>query len=708
MEVEPFYSATDELLRFVDHFGADDDAQSVLSASGDAFDSDEEDARPRQRLRTDFYRGDNVATVETLRQRPAATTGDAQEERLTRLRLLAQDSNARYLQLLAGHADQELVDLLDDDKLARVQQQRDERARLRELRERPARELEQQERLARQELEQLEKARRERQQLQRDAEEVVEAGRALIDAPHHGVVALTQALYDVACALPSSSDPVLSEEQRRAWLALVRDTRGETAGDASFTVNDDDARRGFARIVLHRYLLSNTSLVRVSETTRAAAEALNDAAPLLEAAAKVGGLSLTLNLVTDTRVDALAGSETVRMEEARRLFGEEGLRVAAAWGAQHEYGAEGRTGQYAEMVAQFATGDDAVVADTFAAKSDHPARLRSVLDRVPASSVEARRNAVYAHLVWCYLEHRSLRGLAAESRADRIVVDQALAALAGPLRQVLERLREALALYLTFLARLARFESVRQLVRLPLVLAGDGPFQWADLQRRLAKWGPQRLIVDDAFKRFFRTGVNPYVAGSDGGSQPDAWERAMPLWMRELYPQLALHVVFSAYLALQDDRAHHDAGRRQALERALERLVQEAPPRLTDTPSPQVEVSGLLVLRAPVLAAMEQAFNLIQMHCPQLRALPYEAYQQEHALESGLADAHARLVAMLWLATRLVQPRQYKTQHQQELTLAQRDDALRALKHFSVWRVAGGQWGSRRGQQVRAPALFAL
>lgn len=709
MEVEsPFYRATDELDDFVTHF----DATADPGAAGDEW-HDSPDSPPRQRLKLGLQRDQSAVIVDSLRSQEP-------EDRAERLRLLYDNLDVRWLQLVAGHSKQSLVDLLDDQKLQDWQRElQAERARQQRAKQ-PFLELQQRQRLTREQLERLDRDQLARQKLQRESEELVESARLLIETPGSGLWSLATARHKIRVA---AADSTLDGDTRHAQLVKTAQSRGDDSA-----MGDFDLRRGMARYALHKYALSHTSQRLLGDTMARARETLENEWPLLQDAVESTQALGPAPVMPEGPGELWQGTQTVDLAAASRYFTDDGMRKMAEWASVEAYGSHNGNKQYSELLLRFTTDATQSVTQTFL-QAQHPSAVSQVIARAvvlperkdfSVREIEQIRVALRAHLVWFYLEHRSLQEMAREAVGDKgQAIDAALRAWSQSLDQLLTQLRDAMALYLSWLARQALMEAMRPLVRLPQALVLQlqrraSPLSWQVLNNALSRWDPKRLIVDDAFKRYFETGQNPYVDTVPTDDELKvpllAWQE-LPAWQRREYAALALHGVFSAYFQLLAHQQRYDTERRLELQRSLDDLeLAMAQGNVTATPAlPQAleprrgaEYTGVLLLKPYVKAATEQAYGFIQQYCKGLKGLPYDEYQAEHAFKSGLADAHARLVALLVAETQLIFPTQYKTQHQQDFTIRKCTDALNALKRYRFGRHDSGYTSRVDYQDTRA------
>lgn len=726
MEVEDcvtFNDATDELSDFVSRFDATHAATSTMPTSASPFvDGGDEwhdapDSPPRQRMRLGMQRDQSVVVVDSLRD-PGAP-----QDRAERLQLLYTHLDVRALQLIAGHADRELLDLLDEQRLQNWQRElQAAQARQRRAQE-PFRELEQRQRMTREQLDRLERDQSARQQMQVQSEELVESASLLTRGPA-GLWSLSRARRQLQTATLR-----LDPNERQAQMAQTAQKRGQPL------VGGQDLTGGMRRHVLHKYVLSRTSRHLLIDTLREARQTLESEWPLFQDAVQSPQALGAAPRLPPSVDEDWRGTPTVSLGLAAQFFGNDavdrspvaqdsmpakGSLFYARRGNDDDGGGGGGGGdsgnsQYVDLMRQFISPSASNIVTSTFLQAEHPATVQQLLARIPGrtpNDLRRLREVVAEHLVWLYLERSSLQQLALDATDDRgeqEATTEVLSEWLQRLETTLQQQRQALALYLSWLVRQALLEAMRPLIRLPQRLAlATQPIEWDTLTRLLAQWGPERLIVDDAFRRYFTTGRDPYQPGADPLSEsPEAEWRARPEWQRRENAALALHVVFTAYLRLLASQQRHDTERRQRLQQSLEELVavmaqtgaaEVAPsvPSLTVTRRGP-EYTGVLLLKPYVRATLEQAYNTIQRYCPGLRGLPFDEYQAEHAFASGLADAHARLVAALVAETQLTFPAQYKTQHQQDLTLRKTTDAVNALKRFRYARNGTG-YVSRQDQ----------
>lgn len=100
--------------------------------------------------------------------------------------------------------------------------------------------------------------------------------------------------------------------------------------------------------------------------------------------------------------------------------------------------------------------------------------------------------------------------------------------------------------------------------------------------------------------------------------------------------------------------------------------------------------SGIIKLQSYVRSGMEIAYLRVKKYCPRLEQMPYSGFQSDDALKSGLLLDYARYVASVIAMVRLTFPKQYKSIHLSELTIRGDTEALHALKNYKCKRTRLG------------------
>lgn len=120
--------------------------------------------------------------------------------------------------------------------------------------------------------------------------------------------------------------------------------------------------------------------------------------------------------------------------------------------------------------------------------------------------------------------------------------------------------------------------------------------------------------------------------------------------------------------------------------------------------------NGVIRLKADVIAHMEKAYRKVQQHCSALRGMPLEAFQADHAFDSGLTGAFANYVAALIAETQLTFPNAYKSLAMQRHVLSHVTNTFNELKKYRATKSSTGDFKTRvdvgGGKRVRGTVLM--
>lgn len=343
-----------------------------------------------------------------------------------------------------------------------------------------------------------------------------------------------------------------------------------------------------------------------------------------------------------------------------------------------------------------------------------------------AEALILARQTMARHFIWLYIHNRSLHGMALDAHN---MGDNAKPAIAQELTRVKTRLDDAItAAYpalTSYFARVLGFLASQQLlriddsqnqalVRLPGRVAALGIEATAEEQARAMRQSPAHTdwILDGMFSIYYQTGKTEYettVVEDETLLVPLNWLRDdVPAQALQEYPQLALYSLLRGYGQYARIYARHLDRRLLELNKTVEALERQidAISRETNSldgeqrrPAEYVQTraftalpvnSGIIKLAPFLVSALDRAYKAVQRYCKGLLGLREQDVYAEESHRAGLAGEFAYYVAMLIAENRLVHVRQYNTQHQQSRTLMASDDALQALKRYTL---AGGRSG---------------
>jgi len=679
----------------------------------------------------------------TLEERRAAESRpygrQYRQDYLARLAILDANPEHRFVELLAGAMDKEPLDLYEEEDVERKLRERQQAAtRTRLELERSIVPLEKKQA----ELQQIMKRREEIVAQQKQVQQepflrLVELGEQLMDArngtgePYGFLPLLSQRqrlddVYDTEKPLPATeTDPDVYETRNKKDTNLLEHLRASTEKSSSKYTLAELLRPAYQYKLLFVYLLDESSPLFIARLIERSRYTLNFVGARVAPSLKLDRTSNT----EDTQAAML-----IELSTFDQIFTQNEEMKMVAWAVKDEYTAHNK--DYPTRVLSLLYPDKYNYMRNplndlniyTGGKDGQPEPLYLLIKREGADNENFIKATMKRHFLWLYFHYRSVAGMTTDflngSDTAKANVKTRVKELMDSLDMAISKYKPVLTEYFVKLAqemaKLVRDSQV-PVFRLPsttgIFLAETGDkdgrrlFDFDALNQAFQGKSPVAIITDTTFLDYYTQDVARFGGAqvntlSTNKSALEEWETEVPRAVRERYPILALHSLIVAYdkytriYAKWLDTSLDDTDRTlRSVRRKIDEIARETNSLGgEERASHYVQTkawtslpinSGIIKLRAHVVSAMDRAYSLVQNYCPQLRGLPFETFQTRDAIESGLAGDYARFVALLVAATQLAFPSQYKTQHQQSITVQMQTEALNRLKRYS-YRGGGG------------------
>jgi hypothetical protein len=317
---------------------------------------------------------------------------------------------------------------------------------------------------------------------------------------------------------------------------------------------------------------------------------------------------------------------------------------------------------------------------------------------------EMDNDQLRAYFLNAYFKNASRERLAIDSPKIKLTETKKLCGTKRKeVNQVIDaRKGKVIASVKEMVARINKEEQLfKRILNTPVKLGGDN---FDTINESLSRVSPMRWIRDEQFKTFVATGER-----LDGivVSQPST-EDYVPGYVTQHFPVILVYQIYASLvkyalkgstlkaelidlnkvistLKLQISRIrmethsmHESSGIRPDNYRQTQHF----------TALPMN--SGIIKLQSYVRSGMEIAYLRVKKYCPRLNQMPYSGFQSDDALKSGLLLDYARYVASVIATVRLTFPKQYKSLHLSELTIRGDAEALHALKNYKCKRTRLG------------------
>ena len=661
------------------------------------------------------------------------------QEELDRMMALEKNPYYQFIQLVAGYCDRGVLDMMDHQDLGRLlreQQVRTQTAR-RELERSvvPLRDKELALKNARGKRTTL-NANLRRLRSQESLYRLLETGDQLVEHAFLPVLIQQARLAHPEEAVLDESEEAGTERQM-AELRSIAEKEGVTYESL---VASGRRRRLFFDLALGD--AATNSIAHLAEVVRTAGDLeFTDRPPQAKREAKKDEESTTTAITTVTTTPS-----TTQLADPNPIVAAFGAR--AMWdmvlkGASITYGdwrSASTARPYAEWAFAYITEKDMDKQRQLggeynifgSGKPDgQPPEVARLIRQATGGATDAEaligaRQTMAKHFIWLYIHNRSLHGMALDAYNmadnDAVAITQALDDVKGRLDSAINAAYPSLtsyfALVLRFLAsdQLLRIDDSQNqaLVRLPTRVAALGTDATAEDQARAMRQSPAHTdwILDSMFSIYYQTGKTEYettVVDDETLLVPLNWLRDdVPAQALQQYPQLAIYSLLRGYGQYARIYARHLDRRLLELNKsvdALERQI-DAISRETNSldgeqrrPAEYVQTraftalpvnSGIIKLAPFLVSALDRAYKAVQRFCEGLRGLREQDVYADESHRAGLSGEFAYFAAMLIAENRLVHVSQYNTQHQQTRTLMASDDALQALKRYTL---VGGRSG---------------
>lgn len=670
-------------------------------------------------LNMDFQQGQSVTEIPGIRKLPFMrddgyqdTFQEAQNrdnrpwnkdyysDYLKRMRILDEDTNMQFIEVLSGLMDEEPTELYVPQDLDHKARERDEmitRTRL-ELK-RNIVSLEEKEKSyesAKKERDLLEKGAIAIERVVRDEENYILNNQAFFDktandSVRYGIIPLIITGYNLSIIIGNKETFIdlksidIQQKIFNETTKVEKDTIKLIAAKNGVTI-DNYLLKANEMLLLYQYFINKESSVFIKNVIK-----YNE--NILGADVQIKGEPGEINWSEIIR----SGQEEdilIDLDNVETIYGDNINDIIL-----NSYILKiGKKDQYYDNLSAYLKGNETMKKEILSKFNLFEINLEKLghLSRLLIKSTD-KESILKSYFVWYYFENASLGQLAIDTMYIKSTkTNELYSNIRTEITQQINKLKNRnYTIANDVISRIKNIyntiPSIKQVVNGPENL---GMNNFDDANKELLKSSPIQWITNDIFLSFFKSGRLPdgIIKQSDNEYIPDYINNVFPILM--IYP---IYVAFVKYSLKKNNIINDLVATNKTIEvmkNQINRIRIEINSRSSGNERPMIYGqtqhftslpmnSGIIRLRSFVRSAMERAYRLIQKHCKKLKGLPYSEFQSNDAMKSGLLYDYAYFVSTIISQVKLLYPSQYKSKILTEHVITTDTSAFNALKAYN-------------------------
>ena len=327
------------------------------------------------------------------------------------------------------------------------------------------------------------------------------------------------------------------------------------------------------------------------------------------------------------------------------------------------------------------------------------------------------KEILLSHLLWVYFEENEYDQIISSMFPENSQKLKLANIVRNIISQTLDQLNSLKKIYLPLVVVYLNlitdyFRDVKSFLdsRRPLLVGGLPQIDVDNLESANEFYGKfknlSELVVDDAFLRYIRDGVNLLISDPSKSISTPMVSTYVKEYLTESLPKEYLlfspHILFRYYYVYQTNYRNYLIEEETRMKRAIDKAKNKIATMLGDEKIERngglVEVypsynqkrafttdplnSGFIQIKSEIMTLIDNGLNNVYDYCPNLEGLPLEGFHSASARSTGLTVKFINYLSALYARNDSLHPDKYNAAHHHDIVVLSQFNTMNALKYY--------------------------